>query len=583
MDKVRIGDICEITTGKYDVNEGSTDGEYPFFTCAAEPLKSNHYSFDGEAILLAGNGANVGLTLFYNGKFEAYQRTYVLQKFNAYPKYVFFYFKSFWKQQVSNKQYGSATNYIRLDNITDFKIPLPDLKTQQEIAHVLEQADKARQQRKVANALTDQFLQSSFLFFFGDPVKNEKGWETNVLEELGDWQSGGTPSRQVPKYFKGDIPWYSSGELNEMFVSKSDECITKDAIKSSSAKLLEPNTLLLGMYDTAALKSSITTNLSSCNQAIAASKLEFGKADIFYVYHAIQYGKEHFRSQQRGVRQKNLNLTMIRQIKLPIPPLSIQQQFAGIVTQAEQLRQKQRESERELENLFQGLLQRYFEEETISVKEIEETILSIAAEPEPNYGKVVSIIPPKKKGFAKYVLAGKIIKECRAKKECSYIKIQKLLHLSEYMLEEDLELNYYYQTAGPYDNKLMHNLANRLYEQKWFKGIKQQFAPMEKVNEIDKYFDKYFDSKKTTFNKLITLLGNAKESQCEIVSTLYAVWNDLIIQKISVSDNEIINRFYQWSDRKKQYKEEQLVNALKWIKENHLVPAGFGPLIKHKK
>jgi type I restriction enzyme S subunit len=180
------------------------------------------------------------------------------------------------------------------------------------------------------------------------------------LEELGDWQSGGTPSRQVSRYFGGKIPWYTSGELNEMYVSKSMEYVTEEAIRNSNAKILEPNTLLLGMYDTAALKSSITTINSACNQAIAFSKLESQKADIIYVYHAIQYAKEHFRSQQRGVRQKNLNLTMIREIKLPIPPIKLQQQFASIVAQVEQLRQKQKESERELEHLFQSLLQKYF-------------------------------------------------------------------------------------------------------------------------------------------------------------------------------------------------------------------------------
>jgi hypothetical protein len=215
-------------------------------------------------------------------------------------------------------------------------------------------------------------------------------------------------------------------------------------------------------------------------------------------------------------------------------------------------------------------------------KKEKKPVLSIAAEPETHYKKIVSLIPHNKKGFAKYVVTGKIIKECRAKKEFTYIKLQKLQHLAEYMLEEELDLNYYYQTAGPYDNKLMHSLANRMQRQKWFRGIKQGFSPLEKVNQVDQYFNKYFKQKKSVFDKLIELLGNAKESQCEIVSTLYAVWNDMLIKQELVTEKEIINRFYNWSDRKKTYKEEQLVNALAWMKEKQVVPTGFGPLIKHK-
>ena len=70
-----LGDLCRIRTGKKDVNEGNPDGKFPFFTCAAEHTFSDNYSFDTEALLIAGNG-DVGKVSYYNGKFEAYQRIY---------------------------------------------------------------------------------------------------------------------------------------------------------------------------------------------------------------------------------------------------------------------------------------------------------------------------------------------------------------------------------------------------------------------------------------------------------------------------------------------------------------------------
>ncbi|MDP2752322.1 MAG: N-6 DNA methylase, partial [Rhodocyclaceae bacterium] len=73
----KLGELCQIKTGKKDVNSGNENGEYPFFTCARKHTYSDDYSFDTEAILIAGNG-DVGSVLYYSGKFEAYQRTYVL-------------------------------------------------------------------------------------------------------------------------------------------------------------------------------------------------------------------------------------------------------------------------------------------------------------------------------------------------------------------------------------------------------------------------------------------------------------------------------------------------------------------------
>ena len=85
----KIKDICQIRTGKKDVNTGNPNGIYPFFTCASENTFSNEYSFDTEALLIAGNG-DVGKVKYYKGKFEAYQRTYVLDNFkNIHPRFLF--------------------------------------------------------------------------------------------------------------------------------------------------------------------------------------------------------------------------------------------------------------------------------------------------------------------------------------------------------------------------------------------------------------------------------------------------------------------------------------------------------------
>jgi len=135
---VRTEDICIISTGKMDANEGDDRGLYNFYTCAQEPIKSNTFSFYGKCLILPGNGANVGFSRLVNEMFEAYQRTYVLTDFiRVLPEYIHVVYKGLWKNCLGT-QYGSAINYIRLANITDFIIPLPPLAEQQAIVDRVE-------------------------------------------------------------------------------------------------------------------------------------------------------------------------------------------------------------------------------------------------------------------------------------------------------------------------------------------------------------------------------------------------------------------------------------------------------------
>ena len=135
----RLGEIANIKTGKKDANYGGKEGKYPFFTCALLPIRCNNFSFDLEAILLPGNGANVGEVFYFKGKFEAYQRTYVLDFEIENIRYFYYVLKALWKKSIIGKQFGSATNYIRLSNIEELLIPLPPLTEQKRIVEKIEE------------------------------------------------------------------------------------------------------------------------------------------------------------------------------------------------------------------------------------------------------------------------------------------------------------------------------------------------------------------------------------------------------------------------------------------------------------
>ena len=189
-----LSEICTVKTGKRDANHGNNGGDYTFFTCADKPILSPTFSFSGEAIILPGNGANVGLVLFYDGKFEAYQRTYILQDFKCDSRFLFYHLKGCWRNFNANKQFGSATNYIRMQNFDGYKIPLPPLEEQKRIAKILDKADRIRRKRQEAIRLTEELGRSIFLDMFGDPVTNPKGWEVVKIDQIVDAiESGWSP------------------------------------------------------------------------------------------------------------------------------------------------------------------------------------------------------------------------------------------------------------------------------------------------------------------------------------------------------------------------------------------------------
>ena len=159
-----ISEVATISTGKRDANHATEDGEYKFFTCAFEPLAAPTYAFDDEALLLPGNGHNVGEVFYYKGKLEAYQRTYVLHEIKVEPKYLFYNLKLGWRKATAEKQYGTATNYIRMGNFTDYTLPIAPPEQQKRIVAKIEELfshiDAGIEALKKAKQLLKQYRQS---------------------------------------------------------------------------------------------------------------------------------------------------------------------------------------------------------------------------------------------------------------------------------------------------------------------------------------------------------------------------------------------------------------------------------------
>lgn len=276
----------------------------------------------------------------------------------AFTKYVYYALLSKVPEFLRNAVGGAQPN-ISQGIIRDTLIPLPPLPEQKRIAAILDKADSIRRKRQQAIKLADEFLRAVFLDMFGDPVTNPMGWTVSKFSELGEWKSGGTPSRTKPEYFTGDIDWYSAGELNSRYLHGSVEKVSKFAVDNSSTKIFQKGSILLGMYDTAAFKSSILISDAASNQA-CANLLPNERVNVEWLYDYIQISKENYLKLRRGVRQKNLNLGMIKDFELNLPPMEEQLKYVAFISKFNQACEKNELFKTSSENLFDSISQKAF-------------------------------------------------------------------------------------------------------------------------------------------------------------------------------------------------------------------------------
>jgi len=298
--------------------------------------------------------------------------TVLRPKENVHPKYFFYALFAKHLSQATLRYQNKTTGIINLKlerYLANETIPLPDLPTQRKIAHILEQADAARQKRKQALALTEQFLQSAFLEMFGDPVTNEKGWEVRKFGELCDDLRYGTsvqcslipndrafPVLRIPNVVGGYI---NQSDLKYANVA-SDEA---DKLRLKKGDILFVRSNGNPEYIGRCAVFNTEREFLYASYLIRARLRDFKTiAPIFlnFLFLLPSYRTQMVSKAKTTAGNYNINTVGLRSLNVILPPISLQEEFIALVERVEQLREKQRESEWELENLFGSLLQRWF-------------------------------------------------------------------------------------------------------------------------------------------------------------------------------------------------------------------------------
>jgi type I restriction enzyme S subunit len=373
MKKIEANKILKVKTGKYDANHAKENGKYQFFTCALVPFWTDTFSFNDEVIILPGNGANVGEVLYYKGKLEAYQRTYVLYDIKANVKYLYYYFKKYWIRQITKKQVGSATNYIKMDDILSFEIPLPDLPTQQYIAKILDKADELRQYNKQLIEKYDALTQSLFLEMFGDPLSNEKGWETVQVENVASKDKhsikAGPFGSSLKKefYVEKGYKIYGQEQVIKDDMSFGDYYIDEKKYRElESCKVKEGDVLisLVGTYGKiSVIPKKFELGIINPRLMKISPNKDIIRPDFLKFLLQSKHVEKQLKNHSRGGTMDIINVGIIRKIFIPLPNIELQNQFAERVQLIETQKQQAQEALMKSEALFQGLLHNAFKGE----------------------------------------------------------------------------------------------------------------------------------------------------------------------------------------------------------------------------
>ena len=364
-EKIKVKKLAKIKTGRYDANHAVENGKYEFFTCALLSSKANTFSFDDDAIILPGNGANVGEVLYYSGKLEAYQRTYILSEIICNPRYLYYAFKKYWKNRVQKRQVGSATNYIKINDIEDLEIPLLPLEIQQKIANKLDKAQELIDKRKQQIEKYDEFLQSLFLDMFGDPVSNPKGWELGTIRDIvsevkyGTSKKANEGSGKYPLLRMNNITYAGNWNFSSLQYIDLDEKDEGKYLVSKGDMLFNRTNSKELVGKTAVYKKN--EKMAYAGYLIKVRANERANTDYISAFLNSKYGKKVLFSMCKSiVGMANINAQELQNINILLPPLNLQNKFAQIVEKTEKEKQKLEKNLSELENNFNNIMQEAF-------------------------------------------------------------------------------------------------------------------------------------------------------------------------------------------------------------------------------
>ena len=348
---VPLEELCEIRTGKKDVNQGNPSGKYPFFTYAKEHTYSEEYSFDTEALLVAGNG-DVGTVKYFHGKFEAYQRTYVLSGFtqNIGGKFLYRILQNGFKQHLENLRQGNTMPYVKRGMLAEYQIPLPPLDIQKEIVAEIEGYQKVIDG---ARAVVDNYRPH---------IAVEPDWPMVALGEV----FGKSGETVLPELLNDSVTYIGLENITQNTGQLTGEVVKDNPAEVKSLKnVFYPDDILYGK-----LRPNLNKVWLSDQEGICSTDIFVVRPlshDVIPAFYAYTLRSEQFNnailSQVEGAQLPRIGWRSFASTRIPLPPLETQQAIVAEIEAEQALVESNRELIERFEKKIEAAIARVWGED----------------------------------------------------------------------------------------------------------------------------------------------------------------------------------------------------------------------------
>lgn len=358
---VQLGDICDFTYGDSLKETVRNGGNVPVYGSNGIVGWHDKPLTKGET-LIVGRKGSIGEVHLSKIPCWPIDTTYYIEKTKVPCDFTWLYYMLL-SIDLTRLNKSAAVPGLNRDDAYEQRLPLPPLPEQHRIAAMLRRTDDLRRMQRYADVLSASLLRSVFLEMFGDPLKNSNKLEVGKLAGVGTLERGRSKNRprNAPELYGGKYPFIQTGDIANAgtYIRSYQQTYSELGLKQS--RLWKSGTLCITIAANIAKTAIMTFDACFPDSVVGFNPNK--KVNVEYIQCWLSFLQKKLEETAPESAQKNINLEILRDLDIPVPPLSEQERFARVVRWVEALRRRQAEARRQGEGLFQGLLHQSFGED----------------------------------------------------------------------------------------------------------------------------------------------------------------------------------------------------------------------------